>query len=110
VWVIDAEGIRRLPDRCPSAAGPTDGEAATSASINAAPSELCDPPWFVDVMGIQRVRQQCLAADVEPPALASSVLSPSAPAPSEGLDAGSDCDPMYWVDVRGIQRLRVECL
>jgi hypothetical protein len=109
-WVIDADGIRRLPDRCPSAAGTAAAEVATpSAARSPAEPEPCEPPWFVDAVGIRRIRHECLAAEPEPPAATSSLV-PSAPAALDGLDAPSDCDPMYWVDGRGIQRLRPECL
>jgi hypothetical protein len=56
-WLIDASGIRRLPDRCPNTA-PASAAAAPVVEA-AAGSDSCAPSWVIDGKGIQRVRSGC---------------------------------------------------
>src|SRR5688500_722344 len=46
-WVIDAAGIRQLPDRCIETT-----PAAANIEVAVPPEgDRCEPPWFVDSKG-----------------------------------------------------------
>jgi hypothetical protein len=102
VWVVDASGIRQLPDRCLDPNAP-----ATTAAIVAASTEQqpCDPPTYVDAQGIRRVHPECLASPT-PPASSSAATPPAAPTSAED----QRCDPPWWLDEKGIRRLKMVCL
>jgi hypothetical protein len=114
VWVIDASGTRREPDRCTIEVAPSAGVAAGTAVPPVAAD--CEPPWFIDSNSIQRLRPECLAAvqvfppTLPPPAAVSVAVQPQAPPMSSASSAPHGCDPMYYVDARGIRRLKLHCL
>lgn len=96
-WVVDALGIRQLPEGC------LDSSAPASTAALAAPSteEPCDPPTFVDARGIRRVRRECLGALPSPAPVGRAGAAPP---------ADPRCDPPWRFDEKGIQRLKLECL
>src|SRR5688572_1845774 len=101
-WLIDANGARRLPDRCEAMPADAAGAAITvvmppprQVAAPAMDSAACDPPWFVDDAGIQRLRLECLDSELDAPALPVSGASVPGCAP-------------YWIDSSGIRRLRLE--
>jgi hypothetical protein len=107
-WVIDAAGTRQLPDHCL-----LDARETAAALAGVVPrSDGCEPPWFVDSRGIQRIRSECLGP-------ASGQVAAGAPdrvaaaSDSTAITAASAtgaCDPPWWLDAHGIQRLKIKCL
>src|SRR6188768_1710274 len=77
-WVIDASGVRQLPDRCPDPVAAADTAAPAAPSIPSAArtattpapapaGDSCDDsPTFLDARGIRRVRPVCLAGSPAP--------------------------------------------
>jgi hypothetical protein len=114
-WVIDAFGVRRLPDRCSTADADAIDAAPTTPSAGAAlPTALdrCDPPVFVDTKGILRIRPACLESTSTlsaptPPSVSAATSTPSPP-PTVADDAA--CDSPTFVDAKGIRRIRLSCL
>jgi len=114
-WVIDASGVRQLPDRCLEPVAAADTAALSAPSVD----DPCDPPTFVDAHGIQRVRPLCLAGSPSPaPAALSAPPILSAPPklaapPTAATPAPTDrsCDDSpTFVDAHGIRRVRPVCL
>ncbi len=104
-WVIDAAGIRQLPERC------VDNSATTEIGVSD-PDSRCDPPWFIDAKGIRRARQECLRdpAQVAPAAPPGGVTGKSSPAPAASGSQPDACEQPDWVDQHGIKRLKMQCL
>jgi hypothetical protein len=104
-WVIDAAGIRRLPDRC------IETTPATAHIEVAVPPEndRCEPPWFIDSKGKQRIRSECLESN---PSQASTAAGPAVAPRARSEDRNTaDCDRQpHWIDANGIRRLRQQCL
>lgn len=85
--------------------------------------EECQPPWYVDASGIQRLKPKCLDSLVAPsaetqethptnPGAARARARPSSPPPPNPDKSGSkdDCKEPYWVDESGMRRLKLNCL
>jgi len=109
VWVIDATGTRREPDRCTVEVSPAQGVTEGTALPPVAYAAACDPPWFIDGAGIQRLRPECLAG----PAAAASpepVSKSGATLTAREATLTANCEPPWFIDVSGIQRLRPDCL
>ena len=88
-WIIDASGIRRLPDRCGAATEPAAAAAAGTAAVVLA----------------------------QPPANSGASKKPRSATPARGTAAGAarkragqHCSVPYWLDARGFRRLRPGCL
>jgi hypothetical protein len=90
-WLIDASGIRRLPDRC--------GAATEPAASTAAAALLQLPATSLAAQSTERA-----AASAPVPARASARGKARKPR------AGQDCSDPFWLDARGIRRLRPGCL
>jgi len=97
VWIGDASGIRRLPDRCGGttpAAATVSASAAASATASAA---LAQPP--TSLASKNKARSS--------PTVRGRASATGAAAKGR---ASQDCSNPYWFDARGVRRLRPSCL
>jgi len=111
-WVVDASGIRRLPDRCGTTGASTAPAMPAGVSLSPLPAPSAPAPGAAVTPASSVPAANVPAANV-PAASVPAVVTPARTvidARHVRARASKECSPPTYVDQRGVRRLKPNCL
>jgi hypothetical protein len=75
----------------------------------------CEPPWFIDINGIERLKPECLASAEQTSVKKKQGERTAAPKRSKlpaakPAQRSKACEPPFFIDARGVMRFKPKCL